>query len=81
MEVRTYTYDGEEYILVNQIKKDNIKYLYLAKEDGSDPHFRKIDSNEPDMIAPLDSEEEFDFVVNLFLEKLHKNNDQEENNS
>ena len=43
MEVRTYTYGGEEYILVNQVKYNDIKYLYLAKEDGTNPHLRKID--------------------------------------
>ena len=81
MDVRTYTYDGEEYILVNQVKYNDIKYLYLAKEDGTKPHFRKIDSKEPNIIAPIESDEEFEFALKLFMEKLNNMINNGENNS
>ena len=81
MEVRSYTYGDEEYILVNQVKYNDIKYLYLAKEDGTKPHLRKIDANKPNLIAPIDNDEEFEFVIKLFAEKLNKYTNQEEDNS
>lgn len=77
MEVRTYEYGGKEYILVNQVNYNNLKYVFLTTEDGSETLVHKVYNEKPDEICSLDSEEEFDFAMRLFAEKLNK----QENNS
>lgn len=77
MEVRTYSFDEQEYILINQVNYNNLKYVYLTKLNGEDPMIQKIYNESPDEICGLDSDEEFDFAMSLFAEKLNK----QENNS
>lgn len=77
MEVRTYLFDNEEYILINQVNYNNLKYVYLAKENGEKPMIQKVYNDKPNIICGLDSKEEFDFAMRLFAEKLNRN----ENNS
>lgn len=77
MEVRTYEFDGKEYILANQVNYNNLKYVFLITEDGKESLVHKIYNDNPDEICGLDSNEEYDFAMKLFAEKLNKH----ENNS
>ena len=81
MDVRTYIIDDEEYILINQVNYNDLKYVYLAKENGENPMVQKIYNNKPGIICGLDSKEEYEFAMSLFAEKLKNRNKAEENNS
>lgn len=72
-EVNVLYIDDEEYIVADEIEIDGIKYMYLSKED--DPLNYMIRKIKPEnglkYVIKLDSEEEYDKAMKVFLEK-HK---------
>ena len=80
MKVRTYKFDDKEYLLINQVNYNNLKYVFLATEDEKETLVQKIYNNKPNEICSLDSDEEFDFAMRLFAEKLNAIGNNEENN-
>ncbi len=66
MEVRVYTIEDKEYILMNELDNNGIHYLLLVNpEDEEDMMFRKEDG---DRLLSLDNDEEFYRVLQLFDE-------------
>ena len=58
--------DGKDYYIMKEKKLDGISYLYLVNED-KEIAIRKIETiNHVDMIVTLDTDEEFNKVVEAF---------------
>lgn len=58
-EVEVYNINNKEYILLNKILKDKDTYLYFSNiSEGNDYIIRKLDRDNPDLMVPLDDEEE-----------------------
>ncbi len=65
-EVEIYSFDNKDYVLVTKIGS----YLYLSNEkDARDMMIRKEDINNPDLLLPLEDEEEFENAL-LLLTKM-----------
>ena len=63
--------DNVEYIIIAEIKDNEIKYLYLANaKNESDICVRKDVNGK---IYPLDDEKEFNKAMVLFYKKYEKN--------
>ena len=72
--VKTITIDNIEYIIIDDITKDNTRYIYLI-EDNNPTKFmiRKVKVMEDaEYLVNLDSDEEFDKASQLFQEKNHE---------
>lgn len=62
--------DNKNYAVIDEINNNFITYVYLSNiEDSNDFCIRKASNNEADLLLGLDSEEEFDFALKLFVEK------------
>ena len=72
-EVNVLYIDGKEYIIADEIFIDGTKYIYLSKEDDPmDYMVKKIKiENDLQYVVKLDSNEEFDKAMQVFLDK-HK---------
>ncbi|MEG0977293.1 MAG: hypothetical protein RSE41_10310 [Clostridia bacterium] len=66
--------DGIDYIILDEIIVNNIKYVYLVNEnDDLDFVIRKVKiENNEEYLVGLDTDEEFDNVLKEYIEK-HKN--------
>lgn len=65
-EVEIYSFDNKDYVLVTKIGS----YLYLSNEkDARDMMIRKEDINNPDLLLPLEDDEEFENAL-LLLTKM-----------
>lgn len=61
-EVEIYSFDDKDYVLVTKIDS----YLYLSNEkDPRDMMIRKEDVNNPDLLLPLEDDEEFEHALLL----------------
>lgn len=66
MEVTTYTIDGIEYLVVDQIQQ----FLYLSNaSDEEDMMIRKVSMDNDEQLLPLDSDEEFEKALLLLTSK------------
>ena len=67
--------DDKEYAIIERIWVNNNEYVYLANpEDGKDVMFRKVTlEDDGTYYSTLDTEEEFDKVVEALSKKLNKN--------
>ena len=72
-EVKIIDLEDGSYIISDEIILNNTKYIYLTKEnDMMDFCIRKIVmENGEEFIDALDTEEEFDLAMQVFLQK-HK---------
>ena len=72
-EVKIIDLEDGSYIISDEIILNNTKYIYLTKEnDMMDFCIRKIVmENGEEFIDALDTEEEFDWAMQVFLQK-HK---------
>ncbi len=65
-EVDVYSFDGKDYLLITKIKS----YLYLSNEKN--PHdmmIRKEDPNDPNVLLPLEDDDEFEQALLLLTRK------------
>lgn len=66
MEVKIYTIEDKEYMLINELDNNGIHYLLLVNpEDDEDIMFRK---EVGDQLLSLDNDEEYYRVLQLFDE-------------
>lgn len=74
VELNLYKIEDIEYIEIDRITNNNNNvYAFLAnKEDPKDFCIRKVDGENSTKLLPLTTEEEFDTVLKIFIEK-HKN--------
>ena len=72
-EVEMYSFDNKNYILIAKINH----YLYLSNEKNPrDMMVRKEDVNDPEVLLPLEDDEEFEQALLLLTRK--KNSQEEE---
>lgn len=65
-EVEIYSFDNKDYVLVTKIDS----YLYLFNEkDPRDMMIRKEDVNNPDLLLPLEDDEEFEHALLLLTRR------------
>lgn len=65
-EVEIYSFDNKDYVLVTKIDS----YLYLSNEkDPRDMMIRKADVNNPDLLLPLEDDEEFEHALLLLTRR------------
>lgn len=66
--------EGREFVIVDEIIVNNIKYVHLANaDDPMDFCIRKIViENNEEMLIGLDSDEEFDMALDAFVKKNHQ---------
>lgn len=65
-EVEIYSFDNKDYVLVTKIDS----YLYLSNEkDPRDMLIRKEDVNNPDLLLPLEDDEEFEHALLLLTRR------------
>lgn len=65
-EVEIYSFDNKDYVLVTKIDS----YLYLSNEkDSRDMMIRKEDVNNPDLLLPLEDDEEFEHALLLLTRR------------
>lgn len=65
-EVEIYSFDNKDYVLVTKIDS----YLYLSnEEDPRDMMIRKEDVNNPDLLLPLEDDEEFEHALLLLTRR------------
>lgn len=65
-EVEIYSFDDKDYVLVTKIDS----YLYLSNEkDPRDMMIRKEDVNNPDLLLPLEDDEEFEHALLLLTRR------------
>lgn len=65
-EVEIYSFDNKDYVLVTKIDS----YLYLSNEkDPRDMMIRKEDVNNPDLLLPLEDDEEFERALLLLTRR------------
>ena len=61
-----YSFDNKDYVLVTKIDS----YLYLSNEkDPRDMMIRKEDVNNPDLLLPLEDDEEFEHALLLLTRR------------
>lgn len=65
--------EGREFVIVDEIIINNIKYVHLANaDDAEDFCIRKIEIRDnEEILTPLDSDEEFDLALEEFIQKNH----------
>lgn len=70
--------EGRDFVIIDEIKINDIVYVHLANaDDPEDFCIRKIIlKNNEEILTGLDSDEEFDMALDMFIKKNHK---QEEN--
>ena len=65
-EVEIYSFDNKDYVLVTKIDS----YLYLSNEKNPrDMMIRKEDVNNPDLLLPLEDDEEFEHALLLLTRR------------
>lgn len=69
-EVEIYNIDEKEYMLLNRLVSNDDTYLYFSNvSEGNDFIIRKLDQEDPDMMVPLDSEDEVKKAILLLTNK------------
>lgn len=69
-EVEIYNINDKEYMLLKKVEKATDTYLYFSSiEEGNDYIIRKLDPTNPEMIIPLDSEDEVKKAILLLTNK------------
>ena len=64
--------DGKQYLIIDQIKDKNNEFVYFSNEKyPKDFCIRKLAKDDNDLLIGLDSNEEFDYALKLFIAK-HK---------
>ena len=73
-DVKVINIDGKSYIVSDEIKLNDIKYVYLTNEnDLTDFYIQKvIVKDNEEYLEYLDSEDEFDDAMKEFLNKHQK---------
>ena len=72
VDIRTVVLEnGIEYTEIDKLIYNNIEYLLLSNiKDVKDSCIRKIEiENNEELICRLDDEDEFDTILDLFMEK------------
>jgi len=66
--------EGREYVIVDEIILNNIKYVHLASADDPEKFcIRKvIIKNDEEILTGLDNDLEFDLALEAFIKKNHK---------
>ncbi len=68
MNVEVITIDNQDYMIIKELKKENINYIYLSNmNDEKDILIKKITDDNPNYLLSLDSSEEFQKALLLFL--------------
>ncbi len=68
MNVEVITIDNQDYMIIKELKKENINYIYLSNmNDEKDILIKKIMDDNPNYLLSLDSSEEFQKALLLFL--------------
>lgn len=68
MNVEVITIDNQDYMIIKELKKENINYIYLSNiNDEKDILIKKIIDDNPDYLLSLDNNEEFQKALLLFL--------------
>lgn len=72
MELEVIELDGNKYYVLTELTGKDNTYLYLSNvEDEEDVFLRKTDKNDPDLVIPLESDEELVEATNLLAEFLN----------
>lgn len=63
--------NGDNYIIIDEILINNTKYAYLAKASNAKDFMIKkvLVKNNQEYLCPIENEEEFKRILNLFEEK------------
>jgi len=66
--------EGKNYIIIDEIIINNIKYVHLAlASNPEDFSIRKvIKEGQDDVLVPLDSDEEFELVLLSFAKEMNE---------
>ena len=68
--VDIYDIDGKEYMLLDQVTKNENTYLYLSNvEEGNDFIIRKLNPENEEEMLPLENEEEVKRAILLITNK------------
>lgn len=69
-EVEIYLINDKEYMLLKKVERDKDTYLYFSGiEEGNDYIIRKLDPEDPEMMIPLDDEDEVKKAILLLTNK------------
>ena len=72
--VDIYDIDGKEYMLLDQVTKNENTYLYLSNlEEGNDFIIRKLNHENEEEMLPLENEEEVKRAILLITNKQIEN--------
>ena len=67
MELDFVTLDNKEYLVIDEIKHNDINYIYLVNNKNSKDFV--IRKEKDDLLVGLDNEEEFNEVMKSFINK------------
>ena len=66
VQVKVYSFDNKKFVLVEQINN----YLFLVNMKNShDMMIRKENVEEPNVLLPLDDDDEFEYALQLLTRK------------
>ena len=67
--------DNKSYLVVDVIKKDACKYVYLVNQENNDDFLirKQVEREQKNYLCPLSSLEEFRMTLELFQEKNQEN--------
>ena len=73
MELEIIEIDDKEYYVLTELPGKEENYLYLSNvNDDEDVFLRKSDKTNPDIVIPLESDEELKEAATLLQEFLNK---------
>lgn len=73
MELEIIEIDDKEYYVLTELQGKEENYLYLSNvNDDEDVFLRKSDKTNPDIVIPLESDEELTEATTLLQEFLNK---------
>ncbi len=73
-EVPVYVIDDKEYFLLNKITKNLDTYLYFSNiSEGNDYIIRKLNRDDPEIMLPLDDENEVKKAILLLTNRQLEN--------
>ena len=72
IQVETINIDDKKYVVLDKISNEEVTYYYLSNvDDSKDMMVNKVVDGS-DIATDLDSEEEIQLAMNLYLTKLNK---------
>lgn len=72
IQVETINIDDKKYVVLDKISNEGVTYYYLSNvDDSKDMMVNKVVDGS-DIATDLDSEEEIQLAMNLYLTKLNK---------